>query len=394
MGKSRNLAELGAGKLNTHLVPASDSAYDLGHSDYKIRSIYVSGNTLYLGDSGSISAGPDGIEVAALKIGSGDTKVILSAQSGGKLQIKEEKDSAGAAEPAEVDFASENYVATTISSTVDSAYVIARASIPSIVDSAYVTARYPISTIVDSAYVIARSPAITAGITSYLYTATAGQLVFAGPDDNGNTLDFTSNNVFVNINGVMIVETLDYTLTPSNTVTTVTGLRADDQLSVTVFAPASSENLTSIFDSSYLSSRLSTIYPSEITQREYVYTANASQLTFTGADSSGTSLAYNSDNVEVFANGIRLFKSIDYTASTGTSIVLADSMGIGSSIVIVDRSSLFGLDITKSLNIGTESIPSTSTSTGIKGTVLTDATHMYVCTATNVWVRSSIDTSW
>ena len=299
MGKSRNLAELGAGKLNTHLIPVSDSAY-----------------------------------------------------------------------------------------------VIARASIPSIVDSAYVTARYPISTIVDSAYVIARSPAITAGITSYLYTATAGQLVFAGPDDNGNTLDFTSNNVFVNINGVMIVETLDYTLTPSNTVTTVTGLSAGDQLSVTVFAPASSENLTSIFDSSYLSSRLSTIYPSEITQREYVYTANASQLTFTGADSSGTSLAYNSDNVEVFANGIRLFKSIDYTASTGTSIVLADSMGIGSSIVIVDRSSLFGLDITKSLNIGTESIPSTSTSTGIKGTVLTDATHMYVCTATNVWVRSSIDTSW
>ena len=394
MGKSRNLAELGAGKLNTHLRPAVDSAYDLGHSDYKIRSLYVSGNTLFLGDSGSISAGPDGIEMPALKIGTGETKVILTAQSGGKLKIKEQKDSAGAPETAEVDFASEVYVTSSISSTVDSAYVIARASIPSIVDSAYVTARYPISTIVDSAYVIARSPAITAGITSYLYTATAGQLVFAGPDDNGNTLDFTSNNVFVNINGVMIVETLDYTLTPSNTVTMVTGLSAGDQLSVTVFAPASSENLTSIFDSSYLSSRLSTIYPSEITQREYVYTAGAAQVTFTGADSSGTSLAYDSDNVEVFANGIRLFKSIDYTASNGTSIVLADSMGTGSSVVVVDRSSLFGVDITKSLNIGTGSIPATSTSTGIKGTVLTDANHMYVCTATNVWVRSSIDTSW
>tara|TARA_R110002074_G_scaffold190639_2_gene356577 strand:+ start:448 stop:1587 length:1140 start_codon:yes stop_codon:yes gene_type:complete len=379
MGKSRNLAELGAGKLNTHLRPAVDSAYDLGHSDYKIRSLYVSGNTLFLGDSGSISAGPDGIEMPALKIGTGETKVILTAQSGGKLKIKEQKDSAGAPETAEVDFASEVYVTSSISSTVDSAYVIARASIPSIVDSAYV---------------IARSPAITAGITSYIYTATANQTVFSGSDDNNNTLTFTSNNVFVNVNGVMIVETLDYTLTPSNTVTMVTGLSAGDQLSVTVFAPASSENLTSIFDSSYLSSRLSTIYPSEITQREYVYTAGAAQVTFTGADSSGTSLAYDSDNVEVFANGIRLFKSIDYTASNGTSIVLADSMGTGSSVVVVDRSSLFGVDITKSLNIGTGSIPATSTSTGIKGTVLTDANHMYVCTATNVWVRSSIDTSW
>ena len=386
MGKSRNLAELGAGKLNTHLIPVSDSAYDLGHSDYKIRSIYVSGNTLFLGDSASISAGPDGIELPALKIGSGDNKVILSAQAGGKLKIKKQKDSDGEPDPVEVDFATENYVTTTISSTVDSAYVIAR--------SLAGLGNADVKGIVDSAYVIARSPAITAGITSYIYTATANQTVFSGSDDNNNTLTFTSNNVFVNVNGVMIVETLDYTLTPSNTVTMVTGLSAGDQLSVTVFAPASSENLTSIFDSSYLSSRLSTIYPSEITQREYVYTAGAAQVTFTGADSSGISLAYDSDNVEVFANGIRLFKSIDYTASNGTSIVLADSMGTGSSVVVVDRSSLFGVDITKSLNIGTGSIPATSTSTGIKGTVLTDANHMYVCTATNVWVRSSIDTSW
>ena len=394
MGKSRNLAELGAGKLNTHLIPVSDSAYDLGHSDYKIRSLYLSGSTLYLGDSGSISSGPDGIEMPAVKIGSGENKVILSAQSGGKLQIKEEKDSAGAPDPVEVDFASETYVTSTISSTVDSAYITARYPVSSIVDSAYITSVYPISTIIDSAYVLSRSGSITAGITSYIYTTTADQTVISGSDDNGNTLNFTSNNVFVNVNGVMVVETLDYTLTPTSTITMLTPLSLNDQVSVTVFAPASPDNLTDIFDANYLASRLSTVYPAEMTKNEYIYTTSAAQTLFTGADSAGNTLSYDSNTVEVFANGIRLFKPGDYVASNGTSITLDDSIGTGSQVVVVDRSSLFGIATDGPLRLSSVSAPASNTSTGIKGDVVTDASYLYVCTAANTWVRTSIDTSW
>ena len=388
MGKSRNLAELGAGKLNTHLVPASDSAYDLGHSDYKIRSLYVSGNTLFLGDSGSISSGPDGIEMPALKIGSGDNKVILSAQPGGKLKIKEEKDSAGAPDTAEVDFATETYV----TATIDSAYIQTR-QLPKNLHIDYIDSATAIN-IIDSAYVYNRAfGSINAGINSFIFTATAGMTTVIGLDDNSKSLSFSGTNIVVNLNGVTVLDVLDYT-TLTNKIEFLTPLSLGDQVHIIAFNPATTNNLTEIFDSNYLINRLTTLYPAKATKNEYVYTTTAAQISFTGQDSNSQTLAYDSNTVEVFANGIRLFKPGDYTATDGTSITLDDSIGEGSQVVIVDRSSLFGIHVGETLNLNSGSIPATSTSSGIKGTVLTDANYMYVCTATNVWVRSSIDTSW
>ncbi len=36
--------------------------------------------------------------------------------------------------------------------------------------------------------------------------------------------------------------------------------------------------------------------------------------------------------------------------------------------------------------------PSTATSTGVAGTIAYDATHIYVCVATNTWVRATLAT--
>ena len=59
------------------------------------------------------------------------------------------------------------------------------------------------------------------------------------------------------------------------------------------------------------------------TADRYKYTATASQTTFTGADDNANTLAYDAGFLDVYLNGIKLVNGSDFTASSGTSIVLA-----------------------------------------------------------------------
>jgi uncharacterized protein YoxC len=58
------------------------------------------------------------------------------------------------------------------------------------------------------------------------------------------------------------------------------------------------------------------------TADRFKYTATASQTTFTGADDNGNTLAYDAGFLDVYLNGIRLVNNSDFTASSGSSIVL------------------------------------------------------------------------
>jgi hypothetical protein len=109
--KGRSLANL---TLHGSLVPDADSAYDLGSSSKKWKSLHLSGNTLFLGDSGSISAGSGGvIELPSIEIGTGNTKVKLQASASGKLKTRkvvggvdqDEEDVGGAAVTTYANFA-------------------------------------------------------------------------------------------------------------------------------------------------------------------------------------------------------------------------------------------------------------------------------------------------
>ena len=59
------------------------------------------------------------------------------------------------------------------------------------------------------------------------------------------------------------------------------------------------------------------------TADRFKYTATASQTTFTGADDNSNTLAYDAGFLDVYLNGIKLVNGSDFTASSGTSIVLA-----------------------------------------------------------------------
>lgn len=71
-----------------------------------------------------------------------------------------------------------------------------------------------------------------ATITTYQYTATAGQTTFSGVDANGNTLAYTAGSVQVYLNGVLLVLTSDYTASNGTSVVLGSGALVGDNLTV------------------------------------------------------------------------------------------------------------------------------------------------------------------
>lgn len=85
------------------------------------------------------------------------------------------------------------------------------------------------------------------------------------------------------------------------------------------------------------------------TSRRFRYIATAGQTTFTGTDSNGNTMAYDAGFVDVYLNGVRLDQT-DYTATSGTSIVLASAAALNDELNIVafgtfSVASINGVDI-------------------------------------------------
>jgi len=75
--------------------------------------------------------------------------------------------------------------------------------------------------------------------------------------------------------------------------------------------------------------------PSNGVRRVLTYTATANQTTFTGTSSEGITLTYSDGNyVDVYQNGV-LLGTADYTATSGTSIVLVQGASVNDIIVII-----------------------------------------------------------
>jgi hypothetical protein len=67
----------------------------------------------------------------------------------------------------------------------------------------------------------------------------------------------------------------------------------------------------------------------------YRYSATASQTTFTGADADGATLSYLVGKEQVYLNGVLQVRGTDYTATNGTSIVLASGAAASDVLEII-----------------------------------------------------------
>ena len=58
------------------------------------------------------------------------------------------------------------------------------------------------------------------------------------------------------------------------------------------------------------------------TSARFVYTATSGQTTFSGADDNANTLSYDAGFLDLYLNGVKLLNGTDFTATSGTSIVL------------------------------------------------------------------------
>jgi hypothetical protein len=75
-------------------------------------------------------------------------------------------------------------------------------------------------------------------ITTYMYTATAGQTAFTGSDNNSQTLTFDNQSIMVTYNGVMLEKGSEFTVA-TNTVTLLAGAEVNAEVNIIVFNNAS-----------------------------------------------------------------------------------------------------------------------------------------------------------
>jgi hypothetical protein len=71
------------------------------------------------------------------------------------------------------------------------------------------------------------------------------------------------------------------------------------------------------------------------TADRFTYTATAAQTTFTGSDDNTNTLAYDAGFLDVYMNGVKLVNGSDFTATSGTSIVLASGAALNDTLEII-----------------------------------------------------------
>jgi len=67
----------------------------------------------------------------------------------------------------------------------------------------------------------------------------------------------------------------------------------------------------------------------------YSYSATAGQTTFSGTDLNSLTLSYTVGAEQVYLNGVLLVRTTDYTATNGTSVVLATAATASDTLVVV-----------------------------------------------------------
>lgn len=87
-----------------------------------------------------------------------------------------------------------------------------------------------------ASYIGVTPPQETGIVNRFQFTASGGQTVFTGTDNNGETLFYISSNpTLVFLNGVQLVVNTDYTQTDNDTITLASGATANDELEVMGF---------------------------------------------------------------------------------------------------------------------------------------------------------------
>src|SRR5210317_1851080 len=126
------------------------------------------------------------------------------------------------------------------------------------------------------------------------------------------------------------------------------------------------------------------VSPSNGVRQKHTYTATASQTTFSGAGSEGISLSYRDSNyVDVYVNGVKLGDA-DYTATSGTSIVLGVGAAVNDIVEIITYDVFSVADTVSKADGGTFDGNVTMAGTlDVTGDLTVDTSTLYVDSTNN-----------
>jgi hypothetical protein len=153
----------------------------------------------------------------------------------------------------------------------------------------------------------------------YKYTVSSPTTTFSGNDDKGNSLSYETGELQVYLNGILLIDSQDYTASNGTSVVLTAATDSNDVLAVSRYLGGNStvNQVNNVFRSTH-----------------FIYTTASPTTTITGSDDNSATLSYIENQIQVFQNGILLIDSADYTATNGTSIVLGTATDSGDTVVI------------------------------------------------------------
>jgi len=185
-------------------------------------------------------------------------------------------------------------------------------------------------------------------LKKYTFTADSGQITFTDSDDNGQVLSYNKAGVDINVylNGVLLVDSDDFTKTDSSTITLIDSSALGDNITIIKFTPpeASAEGVDSAatitliqqeVDSDYIQARQSVLARGTLEVNKYFFEADQGDTVFSGADKFGNTFLVDPDNTEVYINGVLQELTTDYTI-VDSNVTFTEALDSGYSVSVIE----------------------------------------------------------
>jgi len=181
------------------------------------------------------------------------------------------------------------------------------------------------------------------GVKHFRYSADSAQTTFQGTDVLGQTLSYNAGSIEVFLNGILLVDSDDYTATNGTSVVLTSGADSDDVIQISDYKGADTVNLATIspiVDSAYVQARVAGGTDWQPV-KSADYTAVAGQGVFVNSTSGAKNVTL--PNSPTLGDEVRIIDAYG-TAATNNITVLRNSskiMGADSNFVIdINRSAL------------------------------------------------------
>jgi len=168
---------------------------------------------------------------------------------------------------------------------------------------------------------------------TFVYTATANQSAFTGADNNSSILNYTANNILVQVNGVIQVTGVDYTATNGSTVTLTEAADSGDAIVISAF---NSGNVAF----------------GQAVEQDFKYNITGTPSVVEDSDTSGNILNINTLGTIVTLNGLTLRPTTDYTLATD-KVNFTVPLDSGDEVLVRSYNTLTVADTVSATNGGT-----------------------------------------